>query len=38
MLTFVLGVVVGVLVGWHLPKPAFVTTLIEKVKGLVVKK
>ena len=38
MLMKLVLVVVGVVIGWHWPKPVWVTNLVEKVKGLVVKK
>jgi hypothetical protein len=33
MLTLTLGFVVGTLVGWSVPQPAFVKSLVEKVKA-----
>lgn len=33
MFTLILGFVVGALVGWSVPQPAFVKTLVDKVKS-----
>lgn len=37
MLTLIIGLVVGVLVGWYTTRPEIVDTTIEKLKGLVKK-
>jgi hypothetical protein len=37
MTTFVLGIVVGLLVGWHVAMPAWVASLKDKVLELVKK-
>lgn len=34
MLEVILGVVVGVLVGWHVQKPALVAVVVDKVKSM----
>ena len=37
MLSVLFWIVVGVLVGWHLPEPEWVKSLVSKVMGLVKK-
>lgn len=31
---FLFGVVVGVIIGWHFPTPAWAQSMIDKVKGM----
>lgn len=33
MFTLILGFVVGVLVGWNVPQPGFIKSLVDKVKS-----
>jgi len=35
---FLVGVAVGLVVGWHVPQPEWAKTLFEKVKGMFKKK
>lgn len=37
MTTFVLGLLVGLLVGWHVAMPSCIVSLKEKVLGLIKK-
>lgn len=34
MTALILGIVVGVVVGWHFPQPTWATAAIDKVKSL----
>lgn len=38
MLTGLLLVVLGVVIGWNTPQPTVIANLVAKVKGLVIKK
>jgi hypothetical protein len=33
MLEFIVGLIVGALVGWHVPQPEWVKNLLNKLKG-----
>ena len=35
MIELIIGVVAGVIVGWHFPQPAWATSAIDKVKSLI---
>jgi hypothetical protein len=37
MLGTLFWVLVGALIGWHFPQPAWAVTLVKKIKGLFVK-